>query len=206
MTAARAASGLLLATDVADYLVAKGVPFRDAHEIVGALVRRLVREGRSFEDLTRRRMAGALAALRCGRPAGGHGRRHRSAKKRTPQSTHPDAVAKALAELQSWLKAIASECSTWSTTPTPSSPERDPQRPLSALGRAHAESLASRAAARGVKPDVDLAQREAARAADRRSRSGARAIRSRSSPRSVDCNRPIRRHGSAIRSCANSER
>ena len=37
-----AASGLLLATDVADYLVAKGLPFRDAHEVVGALVRRLV--------------------------------------------------------------------------------------------------------------------------------------------------------------------
>ena len=51
-TTARAASGLLLATDVADYLVAKGVPFRDAHEVVGALVRRLVREGRSFDDLT----------------------------------------------------------------------------------------------------------------------------------------------------------
>ncbi|HEY7189649.1 MAG TPA: argininosuccinate lyase, partial [Vicinamibacterales bacterium] len=51
-TTARAASGLLLATDVADYLVAKGVPFRDAHEIVGALVRRLVREGRSFDTLT----------------------------------------------------------------------------------------------------------------------------------------------------------
>ena len=31
----RAASGLLLATDVADYLVAKGLPFRDAHEVVG---------------------------------------------------------------------------------------------------------------------------------------------------------------------------
>ena len=44
-TAERAASGLLLATDVADYLVAKGVPFRDAHEIVGALVRRLVARG-----------------------------------------------------------------------------------------------------------------------------------------------------------------
>ena len=26
-------------------------------------------------------------------------------KKRTPQSTHPDAVAKSLAELQAWLKA-----------------------------------------------------------------------------------------------------
>ena len=37
-----AASGLLLATDVADYLVAKGMPFREAHEVVGALVRRLV--------------------------------------------------------------------------------------------------------------------------------------------------------------------
>ena len=51
MTAARRV-GLLLATDVADYLVAKGVPFRDAHEIVGALVRRLVRENRSFDALT----------------------------------------------------------------------------------------------------------------------------------------------------------
>ena len=36
-----AASGLLLATDVADYLVGRGVPFRRAHEIVGALVRKL---------------------------------------------------------------------------------------------------------------------------------------------------------------------
>ena len=48
----RAASGLLLATDVADYLVAKGLPFRDAHEVVGALVRRLLDEGRAFDELT----------------------------------------------------------------------------------------------------------------------------------------------------------
>ncbi|HLB44871.1 MAG TPA: argininosuccinate lyase, partial [Candidatus Limnocylindrales bacterium] len=34
-----AASGMLLATDVADYLVGRGVPFRRAHEIVGELVR-----------------------------------------------------------------------------------------------------------------------------------------------------------------------
>ena len=47
-----AASGLLLATDVADYLVAQGMPFREAHEIVGALVRRLVEARRSFDDLT----------------------------------------------------------------------------------------------------------------------------------------------------------
>src|SRR5436190_553503 len=48
----RAASGLLLATDVADYLVAKGLPFRDAHEVVGAMVRRLLEEKRSFDDLS----------------------------------------------------------------------------------------------------------------------------------------------------------
>ena len=50
--AEQAASGLLLATDVADYLVARGVPFRRAHEIVGALVRRLVAEKREFGSLS----------------------------------------------------------------------------------------------------------------------------------------------------------
>jgi argininosuccinate lyase len=103
---ARAASGLLLATDVADYLVAKGVPFRDAHEIVGALVRRLVKEKRSFEDLSDaewqthspliaadvRTFVTAAASV---------------SKKRTPQSTHPDAVAAALTEIQEWVKASA---------------------------------------------------------------------------------------------------
>src|SRR5207248_7326800 len=46
------ASGLLLATDVADYLVGRGVPFRRAHEIVGALVRQLGAENREFPSLT----------------------------------------------------------------------------------------------------------------------------------------------------------
>ena len=43
-----AASGLVLATDVADYLVGRGVPFRRAHEIVAGLVRKLVAAGRDF--------------------------------------------------------------------------------------------------------------------------------------------------------------
>lgn len=42
----------VLATDVADYLVAKGVPFREAHEIVGKLVRYAIEENKSFGDLT----------------------------------------------------------------------------------------------------------------------------------------------------------
>jgi argininosuccinate lyase len=97
-----AASGLLLATDVADYLVLRGVPFRDAHEIVGALVRRLVHERRGFEQLT-------LEEWRAHSPlfdadvkefitAGASVRR-----KRTPQSTHPDAVAASLLRLKEWL-------------------------------------------------------------------------------------------------------
>ena len=36
---------LLLATDVADYLVEKGLPFRKAHKVVGALVKWCVNEG-----------------------------------------------------------------------------------------------------------------------------------------------------------------
>ena len=40
-----AASGLLLATDVADYLVSRGMPFRQAHEVVGAMVRQLLAKG-----------------------------------------------------------------------------------------------------------------------------------------------------------------
>jgi argininosuccinate lyase len=99
---ARAASGLLLATDVADYLVAKGLPFRDAHEVVGALVRRLLEERRSFDDLS-------LDEWRSHSPLFGEDVRAAVTamasveKKRTPQSTHPKAVAAALADTRDWL-------------------------------------------------------------------------------------------------------
>jgi argininosuccinate lyase len=104
-TMTRAASGLLLATDVADYLVAKGLPFRDAHEVVGALVRRLLHERRDFDQLTLaqwrehsplfdedvRLAVTPMASIR---------------KKRTPQSTSPDAVAAALVETKTWLDSL----------------------------------------------------------------------------------------------------
>jgi argininosuccinate lyase len=38
-TEAAAAGGYMLATDVADYLVGKGLPFREAHQVVAELVR-----------------------------------------------------------------------------------------------------------------------------------------------------------------------
>jgi argininosuccinate lyase len=49
---ARAAGdGMLLATDVAEYLVSKGVSFREAHGIVGTIVQRALTEGRSISDI-----------------------------------------------------------------------------------------------------------------------------------------------------------
>jgi argininosuccinate lyase len=48
---AAAADGLLLATDVADALVERGVPFRQAHEITGALVRHCLSTGTALRDL-----------------------------------------------------------------------------------------------------------------------------------------------------------
>ncbi|WP_205407230.1 argininosuccinate lyase [Sporosarcina sp. PTS2304] len=44
--------GFLNATEVADYLVAKGTPFRDAHEIVGKIIIYCEKENRAIEDLT----------------------------------------------------------------------------------------------------------------------------------------------------------
>ena len=50
--ASAAGDPLLLATDLADYLVLKGVPFRQAHEIVGKLVTLSGRTGVPFDRLS----------------------------------------------------------------------------------------------------------------------------------------------------------
>ena len=54
--------GFTNATDLADYLVGKGVPFRDAHHVSGSLVGKCVHEGRALEDLS-------LEELRAAHPA-----------------------------------------------------------------------------------------------------------------------------------------
>ena len=47
-----ALGGFMAATDVADYLVGVGVPFRAAHEIVGSIVRAAEAQGRTLQDLS----------------------------------------------------------------------------------------------------------------------------------------------------------
>jgi len=54
--------GYLVATEVADYLVTKGVPFREAHDIAGHLVRVAVDRGVELAALS-------LAELRAAHPA-----------------------------------------------------------------------------------------------------------------------------------------
>ena len=100
--ASRAASGLLLATDVADYLAIRGMPFRQAHEIVGAMVRRLVAEGRDFSSLTLKEWKEASDFFGDDAPQAATPLESVHAK-RTPQSTNPDAVQAALKELKDWL-------------------------------------------------------------------------------------------------------
>ena len=49
-TAAR--QGFSTATDLADYLVRRGLAFRDSHEVVGNAVRFAVEQGRDLSELT----------------------------------------------------------------------------------------------------------------------------------------------------------
>ena len=99
-----AASGMLLATDVADYLVARGVSFRRAHEVVGGIVRDLIKDGRNFTSLTPaewyhydERFNHDVIAKFTGRTS--------VEARRTPQSTNPDAVQAALRDVAAWVAA-----------------------------------------------------------------------------------------------------
>jgi argininosuccinate lyase len=50
--AAAASDAMLLATDLADYLVKKGMPFRHAHHVVGAVVALAEKTGKALDELT----------------------------------------------------------------------------------------------------------------------------------------------------------
>jgi argininosuccinate lyase len=60
--AAAVADPALLATDMADYLVTKGVPFRQAHHAVGAVVKLAEQRGVALNELTDAEVAGVHPA------------------------------------------------------------------------------------------------------------------------------------------------
>ncbi len=61
--AAGASQGFALATDVAEWLVRQGVPFRDAHEVSGELVRYCEERGRELTEVTDEELAAVHPAL-----------------------------------------------------------------------------------------------------------------------------------------------
>jgi argininosuccinate lyase len=93
---------LLLATDIVEYLVSRGMAFRSAHELVGTIVRGLVAHGRDFADLSMAEWRAFSDVFDDGVREAISPRRSVMAR-RTPQSTAPDAVARALAETREWM-------------------------------------------------------------------------------------------------------
>jgi argininosuccinate lyase len=55
--AGAAADEMAAATDIADLLVRRGMPFREAHGVVGALVRTALESGRTLSELERDELA-----------------------------------------------------------------------------------------------------------------------------------------------------
>ena len=98
----RAAGGFALATELADFLAARGVPFREAHRAVGGLVRRCEERGVSLEEVSREDLAAAHPALaevprELLTPEGS------VANKKSPGSTSPESVEAQLAEARRFL-------------------------------------------------------------------------------------------------------
>jgi argininosuccinate lyase len=95
----------MLATEAADYLVRKGVPFREAHEAVGKLVLAAEREGRAWTEFPVETLktfspafdAGVRAALTLDAALN---------SKAVPGGTAPDAVRAAIADCRARLAKI----------------------------------------------------------------------------------------------------
>ena len=99
-----ASGGFTNATDCADYLVKKGVPFRDAHAVVGRLVAHCLDEGKALLDLTlpdlqafhpafEQDVFDDLSMLAC------------VEKRRIPGAPAPDMVQRAIDQAREQLKA-----------------------------------------------------------------------------------------------------
>ena len=100
----RAAGGFALATELADFLAARGVPFREAHRAVGGLVRRCEELGVRLEEVPGEQLAAAhpvLAEL----PRELLTPRGSVAIKKSPGSTSPQSVEAQLGTARRFLNA-----------------------------------------------------------------------------------------------------
>ncbi|HEY8807644.1 MAG TPA: argininosuccinate lyase [Candidatus Limnocylindria bacterium] len=89
--------GMLAATDLADHLATRGVPFREAHEIVGRIVRDRLAAGTDLAGLTAADLRGYDARFGDDAAEGATVARSLAAR-RSPGGTAPERVREALAE------------------------------------------------------------------------------------------------------------
>lgn len=97
--------GFLNATELADYLAAKGVPFREAHHVAGSAVALAEKRGVGLEDLT----LGELQALsdKIGEDVAEVLKYETAMKRRnTPGGTAPERVEEQIEALKSWLAGL----------------------------------------------------------------------------------------------------
>ncbi|NMB01134.1 MAG: argininosuccinate lyase [Firmicutes bacterium] len=100
-----AQGGFTNATDLADYLAAKGMPFRDAHEVVGKAVLYCLEKGISLQDID-------LAAYQNFSPLIEHDIyqfidvARCVARRRIPGGPAPEMVSKAISEVEEWLRRM----------------------------------------------------------------------------------------------------
>jgi argininosuccinate lyase len=100
---AGAAAGFALATELADFLAARGVPFREAHHAVGRLVRRCEELGVSLEDVPQDELSAAHPAL-SEVPGGLLTPRGSVRNKRSAGSTAPGSVGEQLRRAEAFLE------------------------------------------------------------------------------------------------------
>ncbi|PYU11115.1 MAG: argininosuccinate lyase [Acidobacteria bacterium] len=97
-----ASNPTLLATEAADYLVRKGIPFRQAHDIVGKMLRDAEKQGVSFTALPLEKLKQISAAFEADFAASLSVDAALAAKK-VPGGTAPDAVRAAIEDLEARL-------------------------------------------------------------------------------------------------------
>ena len=91
---------LLLATDLADYLVRKGVPFRNAHELVGKAVASAEEKNTTLDALDL-----SLISDQFGNDAGGVFDLERALRARSNQGS--PSIENVLEEIQRWKADLA---------------------------------------------------------------------------------------------------
>lgn len=94
--------GFLLATELADYLVKRGVPFRESHHIVGNLVRECLTKGKDLRDLTQQDLFKASSSFD-----------HKAIRVLTPEAAINQknvaggtATAQVTSQIAAWKKAL----------------------------------------------------------------------------------------------------